>query len=107
MAVDLTVQNFDEEVLKAKEPVVVDFFAEWCGPCQMAKPVIEELATEYKDKVKIGKMDVDASPQTAQKYGVMSIPTVIAFVGGQEVKRQVGFPGKEAYKQIINELLKR
>lgn len=106
MAIDLTDQNFEEEVLKSSQPVVVDFFAEWCSPCQMAKPVIEELSEEYKGRVKIGKIDVDANPETSGKYGVMSIPTVVLFKNGEEFKRQVGFPGKEAYKQLIEELLK-
>ena len=92
-------------MLASTVPVVVDFFAVWCGPCQMAKPVIEELAREYDGRVKIGTMDVDANPETPAKFGVMSIPTVVIFKNGQEVKRQVGFPGKEAYKQMVEELL--
>lgn len=98
-------QDFDELVLKASEPVMVDFFAAWCGPCQMASPVLEELAKEYEGKAKIVKLDVDQSGATAQKYGVMSIPTVVVFKGGQEAKRMVGFPGREGYKQLIDGLL--
>lgn len=98
-------QDFDQEVLKASEPVMVDFFAAWCGPCQMAAPALEELAKEYEGRAKIVKLDVDQAGATAQRYGVMSIPTVVVFKGGQEVKRMVGFPGREGYKQLIDGLL--
>lgn len=81
------------------------FLVHNCGPCQMAGPVIEELAQEYKDKIKVGKLNIDENQTTAQKYKVMSIPTVVFFKAGQEVKRQVGFPGKEGYKQLIDEVL--
>lgn len=102
---ELTDQNFEEQVLKAELPVLVDFFADWCGPCQMAGPVIEELAETYQGKVKVGKVDVDQNSQTAQKYGVMSIPTVIVFKDGKEVKRLVGFPGKAGYEEAIKAVL--
>ncbi len=97
--------NFEKEALEADLPVFVYFSANWCGPCKMAGPVVEELAEEYQGKIKIGKLDVDKNPQTAQKYGVMSIPTVIIFKKGKEIKRQVGFPGKEAYKKLIGEVI--
>lgn len=99
--VELTDQNFDKEVLKADLPVFVDFWAPWCGPCKLAGPVIEELAKEYEGKIKIGKLHVDENPKMAQKYGVMSIPTVVIFKEEKEVKRQIGFPGKEKYKELI------
>jgi thioredoxin 1 len=101
----ITDQNFEEQVLKSNLPVMVDFFAAWCGPCQMAAPVLEELAGEYQDKVKIVKLDVDQAGAMAQKYGVMSIPTVVVFKGGQEVKRMAGFPGKEGYKELLEAIL--
>jgi thioredoxin 1 len=103
--VNLTDKNFSQEVLKAEMPVFVDFWAPWCGPCLMAGPVIEELAEEYQGEIKMGKLNVDENPQTAQKYGVMSIPTVIIFKEGKGVKKQIGFPGKEGYKRLIKEVL--
>lgn len=98
----LTDKNFDSEVLKSDLPVLVDFWAEWCGPCLMAGPVIEELAKEYKGKIKVGKLNVDENPKIAEKYGILSIPTVIIFKEGKEIKRQVGFVGKEAYEKLID-----
>lgn len=100
-----TDQNFDTEVLQSRIPVLVDFWAVWCGPCQMAGPVIDELAEELKDKVKVGKVNVDENPVTASKFGVMSIPTVILFNNSQEVKREVGFSGKEGYRKLLDEVL--
>lgn len=101
----LTDKNFKEEVLQSRMPVLVDFWASWCGPCLMAGPVIEELAREYEGKVKIGKLNVDENPQTAQKYDIMSIPTLVIFKQGKETKRQIGFSRKDAYKGLIEELL--
>lgn len=103
--ITLTDSNFDDEVLKLKLPILVDFWASWCGPCLMAGPVIEELAKEYKGKIKVGKLNVDENPKIAEKYGILSIPTVIIFKEGKEIKRQVGFVGKEGYKKLIEEIL--
>lgn len=105
LVVELTDQNFEKEVLKADMPVLVDFWAPWCGPCQIAEPVIEELAREYRGKMKVRNLNVDENPKMAQKYGVMSIPTVIIFKGGKELKKQIGFPGKEGYKKLIEEIV--
>ena len=102
--VTLTEQNFEGEVLKSDLPVLVDFWAPWCGPCQTAGPVIEELAKEYEGKIKVGKLNVDENPKMAQKYGIMSIPTVIIFKNGQEIRRQVGFLGKEGYINLISNI---
>jgi thioredoxin 1 len=101
---ELTDKSFEDEVLRVKEAILVDFWAPWCGPCQLAGPVIEELAKEYEGQVKVGKINVDENPKTAEKYGVMSIPTVIIFKDGKEVKRQVGFPGKAGYESLIREV---
>lgn len=100
--INVTDQDFEEKVLKADKPVLVDFWAEWCGPCKMAEPVLEELSEEYKDKVTIAKLDVDKNQQTTQKYGIMSIPTTILFKGGEEAGRQVGFAGKKPFEDLID-----
>jgi thioredoxin 1 len=105
-AVVVTDQNFDQVVGKSQLPVVVDFWAQWCGPCVAAGSVIEELAEKYKDKVVVGKLNVDDNQATAAKFGVMSIPTVIGFKEGQEVSRKIGFGGKAVYENLIQELLK-
>lgn len=97
-----TDDTFEEDVLKSDKPVMVDFWAPWCGPCLMAAPVIEELAKENKGKFKIGKLNVDDNQQTSVKYGVMSIPTVILFQDGEEVSRKVGFAGKKMYEDLLS-----
>lgn len=102
---ELTDKNFETEVIKADLPVLVDFSAVWCGPCQMAMPAIEELAKKYEGKIKVGKVDIDQSGGISQKYGVMSVPTAIIFQDGKETKRQVGFPGKDGYEKLLEEVL--
>lgn len=100
-----TDQNFESEVLKSDVPVVVDFWAPWCGPCRIVDPIIHELSHDFEGKVKIGKINVDENPQTAQTYGVMSIPSVLFFKGGQPVKTMVGAQPKENYKKSVEETL--
>lgn len=100
-----TDQNFADDVLKSDMPVMVDFWATWCGPCVMAGPVVDALADDYQGKVKIGKLDVDQNQETAGKYGVMSIPTVIMFKGGKEVARKVGFAGRLMYENLLKEAI--
>jgi len=100
-----TESNFKKEVLESKVPVMVDFWAEWCGPCKMISPVIEELAKEYAGKVKIGKVDVDSNQSLASQYGVMSIPTLAFFKGGRIMAQVTGAQNKAALKQKIEENL--
>jgi thioredoxin 1 len=95
--------NFTKEVLESDVPVVVDFWATWCGPCKMVAPIIDELAKEYDKKVKIGKVDVDESPNTASKFGVMSIPTIMFFKGGKVMEQSVGAISKSDLKKKIDE----
>ena len=98
MAMEFTDANFDQEVLQSDKPVLVDFWAPWCGPCQVMGPVIDQLAEESAAFAKVGKVNVDDNPATAQAYGVMSIPTMKIFKGGQVVKEFVGVQGKEMLK---------
>ncbi len=97
MAVEFTKDNFDQEVLQSDKPVLVDFWAPWCGPCQVMGPVIEELAGEVTT-TKIGKLNVDDHPEIAQRYGIMSIPTMKVFKGGQIVKEFIGVQSKDTIK---------
>ncbi len=100
----LTDKNFEEEVLKSEQPVLVDFWAEWCHPCRIVGPIIEELATEYSGKLKVGKVDVDAN-QVANNYGIMSIPSILLFKNGKVVKTLVGAQSKDNYKKEIDSVL--
>ena len=99
MEIKLSTENFEKEVLKSEKPVLVDFYADWCGPCNTMAPTIEELAKELEDKVKVGKINVDENPDIAVEYNVMSIPTLIVFKNGKEEKRLVGLRNKE---ELIN-----
>jgi thioredoxin 1 len=100
-AAAVTDATFDREVLQSGTPVLVDFWAEWCGPCKMISPVLEEIAEEHKGKVTIAKLNVDENPETAMRYGVMSIPTLALFIGGVEKKRIIGAMPK---RHLVTEL---
>ena len=98
----LTAENFEQEILQADKPAIVDFWATWCGPCRMLAPVIEEIANEYEGKVKVGKVNVDDEQELAIRYGVMSIPSVIFFKDGKEIDRKVGVMPAGAFTQVLD-----
>ena len=98
----LTEANFADEVLKSELPVLVDFWAEWCGPCKMLAPTLEELAAEYKGRAKIGKLNVDQNPAVAEKYGIQSIPTLILFHGGEIAEQAVGAKSKSYLIEMLS-----
>ncbi|HEY8741127.1 MAG TPA: thioredoxin [Candidatus Dormibacteraeota bacterium] len=103
--VHLTDQNFEAEVMKSDKPVLVDFWAEWCAPCRMVAPVVEQINEDYAGDIKVGKLDVDSSPVISAQLGVMSIPTLILFRDGKPVQRMVGFQPKPSLKSKIDAAL--
>ena len=105
MALEITDANFEELVLKSSQPVLVDFWAEWCGPCRMLGPIIEELSSDYDGKAVVGKVDVDSNQQFAAQFGVRNIPTVLIFKDGELVNRPVGVSQKSVYSDYIDALL--
>lgn len=102
---DVTDQKFEQEVLKSNLPVLVDFWAPWCAPCRIVSPIVEELAKEYNGKLQVFKLNVDDNPQTASKYGIMSIPSLLIFKKGQVAKTMIGAQGKENLKKGIEEVI--
>ncbi len=102
MAIEITDSNFEEVVLKSNVPVLVDFWAEWCGPCRMVGPVVEELAKEYGDTAVIGKLNVDHNPKVATEFGIMSIPALLFFKDGKVVDKQVGAVPKHVLANKLN-----
>ena len=94
--------NFEREVLQSSTPVLVDFWAEWCGPCQVLAPTIDEIANDYHGRIKVGKVDVDQAQQTAMKYNVQSIPTVILFQNGEPVEKLIGTKPKREYARVLD-----
>ena len=106
MTIEITDSNFQEIVIDAGKPAVVDFWAEWCGPCRMLTPIIKDLSTEFEGRVVVGKVDVDSNPGISAKYGIRNIPTVLFFKNGQVVDKQVGVVPKSALVNKIDALLK-
>ena len=102
---ELTDSNFEKEVVDSEVPVLVDFWAEWCMPCKMLAPTIEELANEYADKIKVGKVDTDSNREISMKFGISAIPTLILFKGGEVAKKFVGLQQKSDLKSAIDEAL--
>jgi len=105
MAIEVNDGNFEEVVLKSKKPVIVDFWAEWCGPCRMVSPVMEEISKEFSDKAVVAKCDVDNNPQVTSKFGIRNIPTVLFFKDGKVADKQVGAVPKNNFVSKLNALL--
>jgi thioredoxin 1 len=104
--VELNDGNFESEVLKSDLPVLVDFWAPWCGPCKMVGPIVEEIAKDYEGKLKVGKLNVDENSQTAGQYGIMSIPNLLFFKGGKVVDQIVGAVAKQQFVEKLDKILK-
>ena len=102
---DVTDATFQQQVLTSQKPVLVDFWAPWCGPCKVVGPIVEELGTEYAGKVDVVKMNVDENPEVSTQFGIMSIPTLMVFKGGQPVKSTIGAQPKENLKRMLDEAL--
>lgn len=99
--ITLTAENFESEVLNSEIPVLVDFWASWCGPCRMLAPILEDVAAEYDGRVKVGKVNVDEQPALAAKFGIMSIPTLMVFKGGERVDTAVGLRSKTQIEEML------
>ena len=95
--IKITVDNFEQEVIQSEQPVLVDFWAAWCGPCRMLAPAVAQIAAECEGKIKVGKVNVDEEPELAQRFGIMSIPTVLAFKDGKKVNQSIGLVPKELF----------
>lgn len=105
MAIEVTDASFDKEVLQSNVPVIVDFWAEWCGPCRMVAPIVKEISTEFEGRAKVAKMDVDSNPEIPVKYGIRNIPTILFFKNGQIVDKQVGAVPKNVLVSKLEAIL--
>ena len=103
--INLSAEYFESEISSADQPILIDFWAEWCGPCKMIAPILEEIATEQEGVIKIAKVDVDSAPELAQKFEIMSIPTLIVFNDGEPAKRLVGAQGKHQLLEALSEFI--
>ncbi len=101
--INITDENFEEKVLKSELPVLVDFYADWCGPCKMQSPIIKEIADEYAGKIVVGKLNVDDNPSVTVKYRAVSIPTLVYFKNGEVVKQEVGYHTKKEIENMISD----
>lgn len=104
--VEITHENFEDEVIKSNMPVLLDFWAEWCGPCKMIEPIVSEIAQEYSEKIKVGKVNVDKYPEIATKYGIRSIPTLFFFKNGEILNQVIGFLSKKDLKKKVEDVLR-
>lgn len=105
--IDITSENFDNEVMNSSQPVLVDFWAEWCGPCRMMGPVMEQIAEQYPEKVKVGKVNVDSQVNLASKFRVMSIPTIMIFNNGEVIQQVVGARTKDEFVNMLDDVIKQ
>lgn len=105
MALEFTDQNFEELVLKADKPVIIDFWAEWCGPCRMVGPIVQEIGDDYKDKAVVGKLNVDENPTVTAQFGIRNIPTILFFKNGEVVDKQVGAVPKQVLTNKLEAIL--
>ncbi len=107
MAIEITDANFEEKVVKSDKPVILDLWAEWCGPCRMVGPIVDEIGEEYKDQIVVGKLDVDNNPNTTMKYGIRNIPTILFLKNGEVVDKQVGAVPKAALVEKVESVLSK
>lgn len=105
MAIELTDSNFEELVINSDKPVIVDFWAEWCGPCRMVGPIVQEIGEEYSDSAVVGKLDVDSNPEVTMKYGIRNIPTILFFKNGEVADKQVGAVPKSVLVEKLDALI--
>lgn len=105
MEITLTKDNFEAEVIASEIPVLVDFWATWCGPCRMIAPAVEEIAEEYEGRLKVGKINVDDEPELASRYGIMSIPTILIFKNGEVANQSIGYVPKDTLKVFVDKAL--